>query len=161
MARRKKKKSPNSHLKNKTNTTVTSQGRSKRKNQQEKKKHGCNQTDNKTYLFLHNFCYYRLETNTPCLFCFPGDVSVELISNLTSLLFCFLEKCIFSSPAMYIGNSLSLGLLWLFSFLDCQYLKHYSMTLLCSNMDSILSPPPPPRVKKNVCFVFVFNYVVS
>lgn len=35
------------------------------------------------------------------------------------------------------------------------------MTLLCSNMDSILSPPPPPRVKKNVCFVFVFNYVVS
>lgn len=152
MARRKKKKSPNSHLKNKTNTTVTSQGCSKRKNRQEKKKHGCNQTDNKTYLFLHNFCYYRLETNTPCLFCFPGGVSVELISNLTSLLFCFLEKCIFSSPAMYIGNSLSLGLLWLFSFLDCQYLKHYSMTLLCSNMDSILSPPPPPRVKKKRVF---------
>lgn len=88
-----------------------------------------------TFFFL---CYYRLETDTPCFFCFPRNFSVELISNLTSLFF-LLEKCIL---ALQPCISVAIPCFFILFLSDCQYLKHYSMTLLCSKMDyfAIFSP---------------------
>lgn len=51
---------------------------------------------------------------TASLFCFLGDVSVELISNLTSLFFLIFREMYSSSPAMYISTSLSLGFFFVF-----------------------------------------------
>lgn len=59
--------SPYSHLKKQTNTTVTSQGRSEGKQQENKQQ--------KNIYSTHFLCYDRLETNTPRL----GFVFLETI----------------------------------------------------------------------------------
>lgn len=56
-----------------------------------------------------------------------------------------------SSPAMYINTLLSLGF-----YFDCQYLKHYSMTLLCSTI--ILSSSP---LKFCVLCLYLITFVYN
>lgn len=95
----------------------------RRKNSRKTIMHRCNQgrfkekkkktklNNNKKKLFiLHIFCLLVLEKQPETsLICFPADISVELTSNLTFIIFILREICP-SSPAMYISASLSLGI---------------------------------------------------
>lgn len=89
--------------------------------------------------FTHFLCYYRLETITPRLWFVFLKTFLSSWSQIW-LPFFLLEKCILALQPCISVLAYPLG----YYYFDCQYLKHYSMTLLCSKMDFILSSSPPP-----------------
>lgn len=102
---------------NETSTTVTSQGRSEVKQQNQLCTDEIRSHDNSKKKRKKRYLFYTLSLllqtgnqHATSLFCFPGDTSVELISNLTSLLFLLKREMYSSSPAMHISTSLSLGI---------------------------------------------------
>lgn len=147
-----RKETPSFSSQNETNTTVTSQGRSDER-QQENRRNQIAWQQRKNIYSPHFLCYYRLETARFC-FVFLQTFLPSWSQIWLPFFFCFfhLEKCILAlQPCISV-----LAYPWVFYF-DCQYLKHYSMTLLCSKTDFILSSSPTLKI---LCFVFVFNFLV-